>query len=169
DSRNHDQAIARPAGSYGVADTIVMPLAAPKAKRNAAASYGARLISYDRQKESREDVAQPLVDEEGLTLIPPFDHPDIIAGQGTAAMELFEDVGGLDALFVPLGGGGLLAGFLLAAHAMAPECLVYGVEPLAGNDGQQSFSKGERVRFDPANSIADGALTQCLGEYTFPI
>src|SRR5690606_37954463 len=139
-SGNHGQAIARAASSFGVAATIVMPLDAPKAKRNAAASYGARIISYDRQKESREEVAQALVDEEGLTLIPPFDHPDIIAGQGTAAMELFEDVGGLDALFVPLGGGGLLAGSLLSAHALAPECLVYGVEPLAGNDGQQSFN-----------------------------
>ena len=168
-SGNHGQAIARAASSFGVAATIVMPLDAPKAKRNAAASYGARIISYDRQKESREDVAQALVDEEGLTLIPPFDHPDIIAGQGTAAMELLEDVGGLDALFVPLGGGGLLAGSLLSAHALAPECLVYGVEPLAGNDGQQSFNKGEVVRIDPPQSIADGALTQALGQYTFPI
>src|SRR5690554_5418453 len=146
-----------------------MPLDAPRAKHNAAASYGARIIPYDRQTENREGVAQALVDKEGLTLIPPFDHPDVIAGQGTAALELFEDVGGLDALFVPLGGGGLLAGSLLAAHAIAPECLVYGVEPTAGNDGQQSLRKGSIVRIDQPQSIADGALTQALGQITFPI
>lgn len=168
-SGNHGQAIARAARTLGVTATIVMPLDAPKAKRNAAASYGARIITYDRLTEDRELVAGALVEQEGLTLIPPFDHPDVIAGQGTAVMELLEDVGGLDAIFVPLGGGGLLAGSLLAAHAMAPECLVYGVEPLAGNDGQQSFNKGEIVRIDPPRSIADGALTQALGEYTFPI
>lgn len=168
-SGNHGQAIACAARALGVTATIVMPLDAPRAKRNAAASYGARIIPYDRNTEDRVQVAQGLADAEGLTLIPPFDHPDVIAGQGTAALELFEDVGGLDALFVPLGGGGLLAGSLLAAHAIAPECLVYGVEPLAGNDGQQSFRKGERVHIDPPSSIADGALTQCLGEYTFPI
>lgn len=168
-SGNHGQAIARAAQALGVTATIVMPLDAPKAKRNAAASYGARIITYDRLTEDREKVARELADSEGLTLIPPFDHPDVIAGQGTAVMELLEEVGGLDALFVPLGGGGLLAGSLLAAHALAPECLVYGVEPLAGNDGQQSFRKGERVRIDPPSSIADGALTQMLGEYTFPI
>ncbi|NLC37183.1 MAG: pyridoxal-phosphate dependent enzyme, partial [Alcaligenaceae bacterium] len=125
-SGNHGQAIARAARPLGVTATIVMPLNAPKAKRNAAASYGARIISYDRETEDREQVAQALVEKEGLTLIPPFDHADVIAGQGTVAMELLEDVGGLDALFVPLGGGGLLAGSLLSAHALAPECLVYG-------------------------------------------
>ena len=168
-SGNHGQAIARAAQELGVTATIVMPLDAPRAKRNAAASYGARIITYDRKTEDREQVARNLASQEGLTLIPPFDDPDVIAGQGTAVMELLEDVGGLDALFIPLGGGGLLAGSLLAAHALAPECLVYGVEPVAGNDGQQSFNKGERVRIDPPNSIADGALTTCLGEYTFPI
>lgn len=168
-SGNHGQAIARAAQALGVTATIVMPLDAPKAKRNAAASYGARIIPYDRESENREQVAQNLVDTEGLSLIPPFDHADVIAGQGTAAMELLEETGGLDALFVPLGGGGLLAGSLLAAHALAPECLVYGVEPQAGNDGQQSFNKGEIVRIDPPRSIADGALTQALGEITFPI
>jgi len=168
-SGNHGQAIARAAQVLGVTATIVMPLDAPKAKRNASASYGARIIPYDRQTEDREQVTKALAQREGLTLIPPFDHPDVIAGQGTAAMELIEDVGGLDALFVPLGGGGLLAGSLLSAHALAPECLVYGVEPQAGNDGQQSFRKGELVRIDPPNSIADGALSQSLGEYTFPI
>jgi len=168
-SGNHGQAIARAASALGVTATIIMPHDAPKAKRNAAASYGARIITYDRLKEQRELVAQEWVEKENLTLIPPFDHPDVIAGQGTAAMELFEDVGGLDALFVPLGGGGLLAGSLLSAHALSPECLVYGVEPEAGNDGQQSFRKGEIVRIDPPKSIADGALTQALGQYTFPI
>src|SRR5690554_1895909 len=168
-SGNHGQAIARASQALGVTATIIMPLDAPKAKRNAAASYGARIISYDRDHENREEVAQALIEKEGLTLIPPFDHADVIAGQGTAAMELLEDVGGLDALFVPLGGGGLLAGTLIAAHAVAPECLVYGVEPLAGNDGQQSFNKGEIVRIPQPRSIADKTLTQALGEITFPI
>ena len=168
-SGNHGQAIARASQALGVTATIIMPLDAPKAKRNAAASYGARIITYDRQTEDREQVAHGLVEKEGLTLIPPFDHPDVIAGQGTAVMELLEEVGGLDALFVPLGGGGLLAGSLLSAHAVAPECLVYGVEPEAGNDGQQSFNKGEIVRIPQPRSIADGALTQALGEITFPI
>lgn len=105
----------------------------------------------------------------GLALIPPFDHPDIIAGQGTAALELFEQCGGLDALFVPLGGGGLLAGTLLVAHAVAPACQVYGVEPEAGDDGRQSLRRGERVQFSVPETIADGAQTQQLGELTFPI
>src|SRR5690606_18922426 len=124
---------------------------------------------YDIKIIDRERFSRQLIEQEGLTLIPPFDHADVIAGQGTAAMELLEDVGGLDALFVPLGGGGLLAGTLIAAHAVAPECLVYGVEPLAGNDGQQSLYKGEVVRIPQPRSLADGALTQALGEITFPI
>lgn len=104
-----------------------------------------------------------------MTLIPPYDHPDVIAGQGTAAKELFEEVGALDAFFVPLGGGGLLAGSALSTRALAPNCKLYGVEPEAGNDGQRSFRSGSIVHIDTPQTIADGAQTQHLGRYTFPI
>jgi threonine dehydratase len=124
---------------------------------------------YDRYKEDREQIGRDLAQKHGLTLIPPYDHPDVVAGQGTAARELFEEVGLLDALFVCLGGGGLLAGSALAARALAPRCKVYGVEPQAGNDGQQSFRAGFIVHIDTPKTIADGAQTQHLGAYTFPI
>ncbi|MBF6618513.1 threo-3-hydroxy-L-aspartate ammonia-lyase [Pollutimonas thiosulfatoxidans] len=168
-SGNHAQAVALAASMLGTSATIVMPTDAPQAKKAATVGYGARLISYDRLTQDREQIARDLVEREGKTLIPPFDYPDVIAGQGTAVKELLEDIGGLDALFVPLGGGGLLAGSLLAAHAIAPDCEVYGVEPTAGNDGQQSLRKGSIVRIDQPQSIADGALTQALGQITFPI
>ncbi|NYT63213.1 threo-3-hydroxy-L-aspartate ammonia-lyase [Alcaligenaceae bacterium] len=168
-SGNHAQAIALASKLLGVAATIVMPHDAPEAKVAATRGYGARIVSYDRQTEDREQIAQSLVQEQGLTLIPPYDHPDVIAGQGTAVKEFLEDVGPLDALFIPMGGGGLLSGSLLAAQALSPDCAVYGVEPLAGNDGQQSFRKGEIVHIAPPNSIADGALAQGLGKLTFPI
>lgn len=168
-SGNHAQAIALAAQLLNVDATIVMPHDAPAAKKAATIGYGARVVSYNRQTESREQIALSLMNERGLSLIPPFDHPDVIAGQGTAVKELFEDVGGLDSLFVPLGGGGLLSGSLLSAHALAPECAVYGVEPQAGNDGQQSFRSGEIVTIAPPDSIADGALTAGLGKITFPI
>src|SRR5690606_22020843 len=168
-SGNHAQAVALAARMLGVAATIVMPNDAPRAKRAATEGYGARIIDYDRNTEDREAIALDLAQKEGLTLIPPFDHPHIIAGQGTAVKELLEDVGGLDALFVPLGGGGLLSGSLLAARAIAPDCAVYGVEPEAGDDGLQSLRKGEIVRIGPPQSIADGAVTQYLGKITFPI
>ncbi|NYT80408.1 threo-3-hydroxy-L-aspartate ammonia-lyase [Alcaligenaceae bacterium] len=168
-SGNHAQAVALASSMFGVAATIVMPHDAPVAKKEAALGYGARVVSYDRLTQDREEIARGLVEKEGLTLIPPFDHPDVIAGQGTAAKELFEEVGELDALFVPLGGGGLLSGSLLAAHALSCVCDVYGVEPRAGSDGQQSFRSGSVVRIAPPKSIADGALTQALGSLTFPI
>lgn len=168
-SGNHAQAIALACQLLDVAATIVMPHDAPAAKKAATLGYGARVVSYDRHTEDREEIARSLVQEQGLTLIPPFDHPDVIAGQGTAVKELLEEVGGLDALFIPLGGGGLLSGSLLAAHAISPDCAVYGVEPQAGNDGQQSFRKGKVVRIAPPDSIADGALTMGLGKLTFPI
>ncbi|MFZ9552670.1 MAG: pyridoxal-phosphate dependent enzyme, partial [Hylemonella sp.] len=126
-------------------------------------------VLYDRFTQDREELTRKLSAERGLTLIPPYDHPDVIAGQGTAAMELFEQVGELDLLLVPLGGGGLLAGSALAAHAMSPACRVYGVEPEAGNDGQQSLRAGRIVRIDTPKTIADGAQTQHLGEYTFGV
>ncbi len=128
-----------------------------------------RVVTYDRYNESREAIAERLAEESGGTVIPPFDHPDVIAGQGTAAAELIAECGPLDSLFVPLGGGGLLAGSLLAAQALLPACKVYGVEPEAGNDGQQSLRQGTIVRIDVPRTIADGAQTQCLGRMTFEI
>ncbi|MFZ9638781.1 MAG: threo-3-hydroxy-L-aspartate ammonia-lyase [Hylemonella sp.] len=168
-SGNHAQAIALSARLLGMPAVIVMPLDAPQAKLSATRAYGAEVVLYDRFTQDREELTRKLSAERGLTLIPPYDHPDVIAGQGTAAMELFEQVGELDLLLVPLGGGGLLAGSALAAHAMFPACRVYGVEPEAGNDGQQSLRAGRIVRIDTPKTIADGAQTQHLGEYTFGV
>ncbi|MGB3287934.1 MAG: threo-3-hydroxy-L-aspartate ammonia-lyase [Burkholderiaceae bacterium] len=168
-SGNHAQAIALASKLLGVSATIVMPNDAPAAKKAATLGYGARVVGYDRLTQDREVVARELVEKDGLTLIPPFDHADVIAGQGTAVKELLEDVGGLDALFIPLGGGGLLSGSLLSAHALSPDCEVYGVEPEAGDDGRQSLRAGAIQRIGPPTSIADGALTQALGQLTFPI
>lgn len=168
-SGNHAQAIALACQLQGVAATIVMPHDAPAAKKAATLGYGAKVVSYDRYKEDREAIARGLVEQRGMTLIPPFDHCDVIAGQGTAAKELFEEVGELDQLFVCLGGGGLLSGSLLSAHALSPGCAVYGVEPEAGNDGQQSLRQGKIVKIAPPSSIADGAVTVALGRLTFPL
>ncbi|HSV44585.1 MAG TPA: threo-3-hydroxy-L-aspartate ammonia-lyase [Ramlibacter sp.] len=168
-SGNHAQAIALAARLSGMPATIVMPQDAPAAKIAATRGYGAQVVLYDRYKDDREQIGRELAQRHGLTLIPPYDHPDVIAGQGTAAKELFEEVGKLDALFVPLGGGGLLSGSALATRALAPQCRLYGVEPEAGNDGQQSFRRGEIVRIEVPQTIADGAQTQSLGRHTFPI
>jgi threonine dehydratase len=168
-SGNHAQAIALAARELGMQATIVMPHDAPQAKRAATLAYGGRIVGYDRQHEDREAIAARLADELGLTLIPPYDHPDVIAGQGTAVKELLEEVGPLDYLFVPLGGGGLLSGSALAVRALAPACKLYGVEPQAGNDGQQSLRSGVIVQIATPQTIADGAQTQHLGEYTFAI
>lgn len=168
-SGNHAQAIALAASLLEVPATIVMPSDAPAAKMAATRGYGGEIVTYDRYTEDREAIGRALARERGLTLIPPYDHPHIIAGQGTAALELFEQAGPLDALFVCLGGGGLLAGSALAARAMAPQCAVYGVEPAAGNDGQRSLRAGEIVHIDTPKTIADGAQTQHLGEYNFAI
>ena len=168
-SGNHAQALAYAALLAGVKAAIVMPLDAPQIKVMATKGYGAEVITYDRYKEDREALAMRIAAERGLTLIPPYDHPDVIAGQGTAALELFEDAGPLDVLLVCLGGGGLLAGSALAANALAPGCKVIGVEPEAGNDGQQSFRKGEIVHIEVPKTIADGAATTHLGKHTFPI
>jgi threonine dehydratase len=148
---------------------IVMPQDAPAAKIAATRGYGAEVVTYDRFTEDREAISRRLADERGMTLIPPFDHPHVIAGQGTVALELIEDVPHLDYLFTPLGGGGLLSGCVLAARQHAPQCRVVGVEPAAGNDGQQSLRAGRIVRIDTPRTIADGAQTQALGEITFPI
>ncbi|WP_109420024.1 threo-3-hydroxy-L-aspartate ammonia-lyase [Proteus terrae] len=168
-SGNHAQAIALSAKLLGIPATIVMPEDAPKAKMEATKGYGGRVITYNRYTEDREEIGQQLAQKEGLTLIPPYDHPHIIAGQGTAAKELFDEVGELDMLFVPLGGGGLLSGSLLSTKALSPDCKVFGIEPLAGNDGQQSLRKGEIIHIDTPKTIADGAQTQHLGNYTFEI
>ena len=131
--------------------------------------YGAKIVFYDRYGEDRLAISRRLSEETGGSLVPPFDHPDVIAGQGTAALELCEEVGEIDVLVTPLGGGGLLSGSALAVRAMSPGCSIVGVEPEAGNDGQQSLAKGEVVSIPIPRSIADGALTPSLGEYTFPI
>ncbi|MHA7680454.1 threo-3-hydroxy-L-aspartate ammonia-lyase [Cupriavidus sp. PET2-C1] len=168
-SGNHAQGIALAASILGVPATIVMPHDAPAAKVAATRGYGAKVVIYDRYTEDREAIGRKLAEEHGLTLIPPYDHPDVIAGQGTAAKELFEETGELDALFVCLGGGGLLSGSALSARALAPQCKIYGVEPAAGNDGQQSFRTGSIVHIETPKTIADGAQTQHLGNYTFEI
>ena len=168
-SGNHAQAIALSARLLGIPATIVMPHDAPAAKVAATKGYGGNVVLYDRYTEDREAIGHQLAEQHGLTLIPPYDHPDVIAGQGTAAKELFDETGALDALFVCLGGGGLLAGSALAARALAPACKVYGVEPEAGNDGQQSFRTGSIVHIDTPKTIADGAQTQHLGNYTFAL
>jgi threonine dehydratase len=168
-SGNHAQAIALSAKLLGIPATIIMPLDAPAAKVAATKGYGGNVVTYDRYTEDREEIGRNLADKHGMTLIPPYDHPDVIAGQGTAAKELIEEVGALDALFVCLGGGGLLSGSALAARELAPHCAIYGAEPEAGNDGQQSFRSGSIVHIETPKTIADGAQTQHLGQYTFPI
>ncbi|MGO4570786.1 threo-3-hydroxy-L-aspartate ammonia-lyase [Microvirga sp. 2TAF3] len=168
-SGNHAQAIAYAGQLQSVPTVIIMPQDAPALKVAATRAYGAEVVLYDRYKEDREEIGWRLSAERGLTLIPPYDHDDVIAGQGTAAKELIEEVGPLDMLFVCLGGGGLLAGAALAAEALSPGCRVFGVEPEAGNDGQQSFRTGSIVRIPIPKTIADGAQTPSLGQKTFPI
>ena len=168
-SGNHAQAVALSARILGMPAVIVMPADAPAAKLAATREYGAEVIPYDRFTEDREAVTKKIAAERGMTLIPPYDHPDVIAGQGTAARELFEETGPLDALFVCLGGGGLTSGSALSARALSPQAKVNGVEPEAGNDGQQSLRAGRIVHIDTPKTIADGAQTQHLGEYTFGI
>jgi len=149
--------------------TIFMPHDASPAKLAATQGYGAKVIGYDRYSEDARALATALADSQGLTFIPPFDHPDVLSGQGTAALELFKEVGELDVLFVCLGGGGLLSGSALAAKALSPHCQIVGVEPEAGNDVQQSFRKGERVKIATPVTIADGAQTPMVGAITFEI
>jgi len=168
-SGNHAQGIALSAKLLGIPATIVMPHDAPAAKIAATRGYGATVVIYDRYTEDREQIGRDLASKHGLTLIPPYDHADVIAGQGTAAKELFEEVGELDYVFAPLGGGGLLSGTALSTRALSPKAKLYGVEPEAGNDGQQSFRSGAIVHIDTPKTIADGAQTQHLGNLTFPI
>jgi len=168
-SGNHAQAIALSARLAGIRATIIMPQDAPALKVQATKEYGGEVIFYDRYTENREEIGRRLAEERGMTLIPPYDHPDVICGQGTAAQELFQDVGPLDVLLVPLGGGGLLAGSALAANGLAPGCRVIGVEPEAGNDGQQSLRKGEIVHIGVPSTIADGAMVTHVGEHNFEV
>ena len=146
-----------------------MPYDAPKTKIDATKGYGATVIQYDRYKEDREAIARDLSEKKGLTLIPPYNHVDVVAGQGTAGKELFEEVGELDYLFVCVGGGGLISGCSLAAQKLSPKCKVIGVEPEAGNDAQQSLKLGRIVSIPPPKTIADGAQTSHLGDITFAI
>ncbi|WP_339099083.1 threo-3-hydroxy-L-aspartate ammonia-lyase [Yersinia enterocolitica] len=168
-SGNHAQAIALSARKLGIRAVIVMPKDSPAVKIAATRGYGGEVVLYDRYLEDREAISNKLAQEQGLTLIPPYDYPDVMAGQGTAAKELFEEVGELDVLLVPLGGGGLLSGCATVAKALYPNCQVIGVEPAAGNDGQQSFRSGKIVKIETPVTIADGAQTPALGHYTFPV
>lgn len=168
-SGNHAQAIALAARLLDMPATIVMPADAPAVKVAATRGYGGRVVFYDRYREDREHIGRHLAERDGLTLIPPYDHADVIAGQGTAAKELVEEAGPLDAYFAPLGGGGLLSGSALALRELAPQCRIYGVEPEAGNDGQQSLRRGAIVHIDTPHTLADGAQTQQLGQLTFAL
>ncbi|WP_281718572.1 threo-3-hydroxy-L-aspartate ammonia-lyase [Pandoraea apista] len=168
-SGNHAQAIALAARELGVPAVILMPQDAPQMKIDATRGYGAEVILFDRYKEDREALASRLAQERGMTLIPPYDHPHVMAGQGTATKELIEDAGELDMLVVCLGGGGLLSGSAIAARALNPDIEIFGVEPEAGNDAQQSFRSGKIVHIETPHTIADGAQTQHLGKYTFPV
>ncbi len=169
-SGNHAQAVALAGKMMGIETTVVMPDDAPATKRRATEGYGATVIGYDPAKESREELARALQSERGLTMIPPYDHPDVIAGQGTAALELVEQAGGrLDMLLVPCGGGGLLGGCALATRGLAPACHVVGVEPELADDATRSFRSGTLQRVHNPPTIADGTRTPCLGALTFPL
>jgi threo-3-hydroxy-L-aspartate ammonia-lyase len=168
-SGNHAQAVALAGRVLDIPRVIVMPSDAPAVKRTATEAYGGEVVLYDRDREDREAIGRRLAEERGLKLIPPYDHPHIIAGQGTAARELIEEVGPLDVLFVPCGGGGLLSGTAIAARAMAPACKVIGVEPAAGDDATRSFRTGTLQTVSNPKTVADGARTPSLGSLTFPI
>ena len=168
-SGNHAQAIALSARLLGMPSLIVMPQDAPPLKIAATRGYGAEVVLYDRYTQDREALGRQLAAERGMTLIPPYDHRDVMAGQGTAALELLHDVGALDVLLVCVGGGGLVSGCAVAAKHLQPSCRVIGVEPEAGNDVQQSLRRGEIVHIDVPKTIADGAQTQHAGQLTFPV
>ena len=173
-SGNHAQAIALSGRLLGIPSVIVMPKDAPPAKLAATRGYqqgqkGSEVVLYDRYTEDREAIGQRIARERGMTLIPPYDHPHVMAGQGTAALELIKETGPLDALLVCVGGGGLISGCAVAAVHLAPGIAVHGVEPEAGNDTQQSLAAGRIVRIETPKTIADGAQTQASGQLTFPV
>jgi len=168
-SGNHAQAIALAGQVLDIPRVIVMPTDAPAVKRRATDGYGGEVVQYDREREDREAIGRRLASERGLTLIPPYDHPHIIAGQGTAARELIEEVGALDYLFAPCGGGGLLSGTALAARALTSGCRVIGVEPAAGDDAARSFRTKTLQTVTNPKTVADGARTPSLGNLTLPL
>jgi threonine ammonia-lyase medium form len=168
-SGNHAQGIALAAKLLGIKATIVMPTDAPSSKMAATRGYGAEIVLYDRQVEDRADVSARLARERQLTFVHPYDHPHVMAGQGTAALELLEDVPDLDVLVAPVGGGGLLSGCATAAKALRPDIQIFGVETEASNDWWQSFRRNERVKIPPPDTIADGMRTQQPGQLTFPV
>lgn len=168
-SGNHAQAIALAGRLLEVPVTVVMPEDAPEVKLEATRGYGAEVVTYDPATTVREELGARLAQQRGLTLVPPFDHPDIVAGQGTVALETIRQVGPLDGLLVPCGGGGLLSGCAIVAKAASPGCRVIGVEPAAGDDATRSFRTGDLQRVEAPDTIADGARTPSLGEVTFPI
>ncbi|WP_042382218.1 pyridoxal-phosphate dependent enzyme [Streptacidiphilus melanogenes] len=168
-SGNHAQAVALAARELGTTAMVLMPEDVPASKRAAAAGYGAEIVTYDRYRADRAVLAASLADERGLALIPPYEHPHVIAGQGTAALELVEEVGHLDALLVPVGGGGLIAGSATAVTCLGRPVRVVGVEPQAGDDTRRSLESGERVGIPVPRTVADGLATQTPGELTFSI
>ncbi len=168
-SGNHAQAVALAARLLGLPAVIVMPDDAPSAKRAATESYGAEIVTYDRRRDDRAELAQRLADERGLLVVPPYDHPLVMAGQGTAALELVEDSGPVDLLVVPVGGGGLIAGCATAAKGLRPDMRVVGVEPAGADDTRRSLAAGRRVRIDHPETIADGLRASTPGELTFEV
>ncbi|OKI77026.1 threo-3-hydroxy-L-aspartate ammonia-lyase [Streptomyces sp. CB02414] len=168
-SGNHAQAVALAARELGTTAVILMPEDAPRSKREATAGYGAEIVTYDRYTQDRTALGEALAEERGLALVPPYDHPHVIAGQGTAAVELLEVTGALDALVVPVGGGGLVAGSATAAKALHPGIRVVGVEPEAGDDTKRSLDSGERVTVPVPRTIADGQALPTPGEITFSV
>jgi threo-3-hydroxy-L-aspartate ammonia-lyase len=168
-SGNHAQAVALAGKMLGIRAVIVMPADAPAVKIEATRGYGAEVVLYDKRETTREAVAERLARERGLAMIPPFDHPQVIAGQGTAAKELIEDAGRLDYLFVPCSGGGLISGCAIAASHLSPGCKVIGVEPEAGDDAARSFRTKTLQTCHNPDTIADGARTHALGQLTFPL
>jgi len=168
-SGNHGQALALAGRLLGIATTVVMPEVVSVVKRAATQAYGAEIVTFKAEEDERESLAQRIADERGLTLIPPFDHRQVIAGQGTAALELMEELGLLDVLLIPCGGGGLLSGSAVAVKHMCPPCRIIGVEPEQADDAYRSFHSGRLQRIEQAQTIADGLRPQSLGELTFPL